>query len=282
MKVLLFGSTGWIGGMMKQLYIDSGWDVFCATSRLEEFGKVQEEIDDIRPDRVVNAAGLTGRPNVDWCESNKQEVVRVNAIGTLALADACFKRGVHMTQFATGCIYEYDDEHPIGGPGFTEEDPPNFDGSWYSKTKIHIEGLLMGYPNVLCLRLRMPIDDDLKNPRNFITKISKYAKVVNVPNSMSYLPELLPKAFKMSKTKVTGLINFVNPGVISHNEILDLYSKYIDKTFTYENFTIEEQDKILEARRSNNCLDTGKFTSVCGEIRTITKALETMLLWNPC
>ena len=32
------------------------------------------------------------------------------------------------------------------------------------------------YPNVLQLRLRMPIDGDLSNPRNFITKIANYAK----------------------------------------------------------------------------------------------------------
>lgn len=33
-----------------------------------------------------------------------------------------------MTLYATGCIFEYDAAHPIGGPGFTEEDKANFDG----------------------------------------------------------------------------------------------------------------------------------------------------------
>ena len=51
-----------------------------------------------------------------------------------------------MTNFATGCIYEYDEEHAEGsGKGFTEEDPPNFDGSFYSMSKAMVERLLACY-----------------------------------------------------------------------------------------------------------------------------------------
>lgn len=50
-------------------------------------------------------------------------------IGTLNLAEAAHSKGIHCTIYATGCIFEYDKEHPIGGPGFTEEDKPNFDGT---------------------------------------------------------------------------------------------------------------------------------------------------------
>jgi hypothetical protein len=75
-----------------------------------------------------------------------------------------------------GCIYSYDAEHPIGGKRFTETDPPNFFGSFYSYTKGLVEKMLVTYDNLLILRLRMPISDDLSD-RNFITKISRYAKV---------------------------------------------------------------------------------------------------------
>ena len=40
-----------------------------------------------------------------------------------------------------------------------------------------VEDLLKEYPNVLILRVRMPIVADLTYPRNFITKIIKYDKV---------------------------------------------------------------------------------------------------------
>lgn len=59
------------------------------------------------------------------------------------------------------------------------------------------------------------------------------------------------------------MYNFTNPGVISHNQILDLYKKYIDPEFTYTNFTLEEQSKILAAGRSNNELDSSKLVETC-------------------
>lgn len=39
-----------------------------------------------------------------------------------------------------------------------------------------VESLLKEYPNVLVLRVRMPIVADLVYPRNFITKIIRYDK----------------------------------------------------------------------------------------------------------
>lgn len=54
--------------------------------------------------------------------------------------------------------------------------------------------------------------------------------------------------------------------MISHNEILDLYKKYIDPSFTYSNFSLEEQAKVLSAGRSNNELDTTKLVTKCREL----------------
>ena len=135
------------------------------------------------------------------------------------LADLCDEMDIHMTLFATGCIYEYDELHPVGGPGFTEEDKPNFDGSFYSKTKAFVEEMLKSYSTTLVLRVRMPISDDL-NPRNFLTKIMKYDKIVNIPNSMTVLTDMLPISLIMAERGLTGIYNFCNPGVVSHNEWL--------------------------------------------------------------
>jgi 3,5-epimerase/4-reductase len=83
---------------------------------------------------------------------------------------------------------------------------------------------------------------------------------------MTVLPELLPLSVEMAKRKLTGVMNYTNPGVISHNEILQLYKDYVDPEFTWSNFTIEEQAKVIVAPRSNNLLDTkrieGEFPSI--------------------
>lgn len=132
----------------------------------------------VKPTHVLNAAGVTGRPNVDWCEDHKIETIRANILGCLNLADVTNERGIHMTYYGTGCIFHYDAEFPEGsGKGFKESDTPNFTGSWYSHCKAIVEGLLKQFPNVLTLRVRMPIVESLVYPRNFITKIIKYDKV---------------------------------------------------------------------------------------------------------
>lgn len=271
---LVFGRSGWIGGLLGELLKNSGEKFEFATARLEDRAAILADIERVKPTHVLSAAGKTGRPNVDWCEDHKVETIRCNVIGCLNLADICHQKGIHMTYYGTGCIFHYDDNYPMGsGKGFKESDTPNFTGSYYSHTKAIVENLLKEYPNVLTLRVRMPIVPDLVYPRNFITKILKYEKVVNIPNSMTVLPELLPYSIDMAKRGLTGIMNFTNPGAISHNEVLDLYKQYIDPEFTYTNFSIEEQSKILKAPRSNNLMDTEKIQSEYPEILPIKESL---------
>lgn len=268
------GKTGWIGQKIVMLLQEQGQTVACATSRLENRADVLAEIGKVNPDCIINAAGVTGRPNVDWCEDHKIETIRANIIGALNLADCAYIKNIHCITLSTGCIYEYDAQHPVySGIGFKEEEAPNFHGSFYSHTKTMLDNLLTYYPNVLILRLRMPISDDL-SPRNFITKISRYAKVINIPNSMTILHDLLPLIPEMANRKLSGTYNFVNPGTLSHNEILDLYKKYIDPNFSYTNFTIEEQNSILKAARSNNELDTCKLLNEFPNIPTAKESIE--------
>jgi 3,5-epimerase/4-reductase len=236
-----------------------GIELFLGDARIENREAVSKELDEIKPTHVLMAAGITGRPNIDWCEDNKPATIRTNVIGTLNVADLTNERGIHCTVYATGCIFKYDEAHPLGsGIGFVEDSEPNFDESFYSETKGYMEQMLKCYPNTLILRVRMPISDDLIH-RNFITKIVKYERIVNIPNSMTVLTELLPASLAMAKKGLEGVYNFTNPGVISHNECLDLYIKYIDPTYTYKNFTVEEQAKVIKAGRSNNELDTTKL-----------------------
>jgi dTDP-4-dehydrorhamnose reductase len=234
-----------------------------ATSRLENVADVASELDRVKPRYVLNAAGLTGRPNIDWCEDHKLETVRVNVLGTLHLVDACNARGIHVTNFATGCIYNYDEktDHRMGGKPFSEDDAPNWTQSYYSVTKTMSEQLIAPYPNVLTLRLRMPISETL-HPRSFVTKIASYPRLVNFPNSVTILKDMLPLSLEMTEREIKGVFNFTNPGAITHNEVMELYKEYVDPTKTWENFTVEEQALILKSGRCNCHLDVSKLQAV--------------------
>ena len=120
----------------------------------------------------------------------------------MMLATACQKRGIHYTYLGTGCIFDYEGDQYR--PGFKESDKPNFTGSGYSSVKGITDRLMHLYEDtVLNLRIRMPIVN-LDHPRNFISKIVGYHKVCSIPNSMSVLPELLPIALRMMKSKLLG------------------------------------------------------------------------------
>jgi 3,5-epimerase/4-reductase len=114
--------------------------------------------------------------------------------------------------------------------------------------------IMMNYENVLCLRLRMPVSDDLHS-RNFVTKITKYEHVVDVPNSNT----ILPAAVILAENNETGVYNFTNPGAISHNEVLSLFQKIVRPNFTWKNFSLDQQSKVIKAGRSNCKLDTDKL-----------------------
>lgn len=138
---------------------------------------------------------------------------------------------------------------------------------------VQVEELLREYENVCTLRVRMPISSDLSNPRNFITKITRYSKVVNIPNSMTVLDELLPISIEMAKRNCRGIWNFTNPGVVSHNEILEMYRDYIDPEFKWMNFDLEEQAKVIVAPRSNNELDATKLKNEFPEMLSIKESI---------
>ena len=95
---------------------------------------------------------------------------------------------------------------------------------------------------------------------------------------MTVLPELLPYVFEMMKSGVTGTMNLTNPGLISHNEILQMYKEIVDPSFIWVNFTQEEQRKILASDRSNNYLNTDRLTTLYPQIKNIKVSIKDCLV----
>lgn len=249
---------------------------------------LEQEILDVEPTNIMSFIGRThgvidgeAWGTIDYLEQKGKiyENVRDNLFSPIVLGMLAVKHDIHLTYLGTGCIFEYDESHPFGQEvnGFTELDRPNFMGSSYSVVKGFTDELMhMLESNVLNVRIRMPITGD-RNPRNFITKITKYEKICSVPNSMTVLPELLPLMVDMADKKITGTINLVNPGLISHNEILEMYKEIVDPDFEWKNFSLEEQDKILAAGRSNNFMDTSRLESMYS-VRGIKDAVRGILM----
>jgi 3,5-epimerase/4-reductase len=275
MNVLIFGKNGWIGSMSYELLLSKGHKVFIAQSRANDMKKVEQEIVDSKCTHVLCAIGRTSGGNVNTIDylqdpSKLSDNIRDNLFSPLVLSILCNKLNVHLTYIGTGCIFD-------GYSGFKESDSPNFFGSNYSIVKGYTDDLMKLFDNsTLNLRIRMPLNNE-EHKRNFITKITTYTKICSKPNSMTVLPVLLPYMVKLMEMKHTGTLNFTNPGMISHNEILTLYKSLVDPHFTWVNFSIEEQNQVLKAARSNNCLDTTKLETLFPGIMNINDAVTHIL-----
>jgi len=288
MKILVYGSNGWIGSQFVDILEKNNFDYKRGKSRADNKSSLEKEIDDYSPTHVISFIGRThGKigektyTTIDYLEEEGKlvENIRDNLFSPFILAHICCEKNVHYTYLGTGCIFKFDEDHPFGKEenGFSETALPNFFGSSYSVVKGFTDQMLQLYGDkVLNLRIRMPITGK-KNGRNFITKIVTYDKVCSVPNSMTVLPELLPCVLDMMKKQLTGTMNLTNPGLVSHNEILEMYREIVDPLFTWKNFSLEEQRKILAADRSNNYLDTSRLESFYPEVKNIKESIRDYL-----
>lgn len=248
MKILIFG-PGWLGQKFNAYFEGS----ILSRADITDYNAVMADISRTHPDAVINAAGKTGRPNIDWCEDHKLETLNSNVTGALVLLRATQEVGVHFTHISSGCIYEGDNE----GRGWQESDAPNFFGSFYSRTKIMAEAALREFP-VLIARIRMPLDS-VPSERNLINKLIKYDRVISVPNSITAIPDLLPAIDQLISQKLTGIFNVTNPGALTHPEILDLYRTIVDPRHQYRVISLSELAQITASGRSNCVLSSNKL-----------------------
>jgi dTDP-glucose 4,6-dehydratase len=286
MKILIYGSNGWIGRQFVDICKQLNINFVLGNARCDNQHEIENEIIKHNPTNVISFIGRThGKigdkmySTIDYLEQKGKlvENVRDNLYSPMVLAFLTNKYNIHYTYLGTGCVFKFDDEF-FGQEinGFTEESQPNFFGSSYSVVKGFTDQLMKMFNNVLNLRIRMPITGEY-NSRNFITKITTYEKICSIPNSMSVLPELLPVVVDMMNKKITGTMNLTNPGLISHNEILEMFKEIVDPDFTWQNFSDAEQRKILESDRSNNFLDTTKLQNLYPNVKNIKESVRDML-----
>ena len=296
--ILIFGANGWIGSKVNNLLINynNTITVHKAQSRADDTVAVEKELNSF-PNAVTHVMSFIGRTHgiyegqtidtIDYLEKPGKlvENMRDNLFSPLVLAEICKKRNIHFTYLGTGCIFDYYETHPLGqiNTGFVEDDKPNFFGSSYSIVKGYTDRLMQTIYNATALnvRIRMPITDEI-SPRNFITKITNYERICSTPNSMTVLNDLLPVLIDMALKGQLGTVNLTNPGIITHNEILEMYKEIVDPNFSWTNFSIEEQNAILASKRSNNCLNTEKLESIASvkDIKTSVKDIMILMKEN--
>lgn len=247
MKIGLLGSNGYIGSLFLKELRDRSIDIKIIN---RDGSRKIESYEDI--DFLINAAGYTGKPNVDECENNKQKCFNdnVDLVSFLCLNVKC-----PFLHVSSGCIFE-------GDRGFKEDDKPNFKGSYYSRTKILAEQVINNSRNDCYIaRLRIPFDEN-KSDRNYLIKLLKYKNLINEYNSISYLPDFINSCLFLILNKCEyGIYNITNPEKINSKQIIEIFNK--NGLDLNPNF-ISTDELMLNclAKRSNCTLDSYKINKL--------------------
>ena len=280
MKFLLIGKNGYVGKKFslhlktKNNLISVGRDAFNYYDRklLNEF-ITQNQIA-----FVINAAGYTGKPNVDACELAKAECLSGNAVLPGIIREVCEDMNIPWGHVSSGCIFS---GRRRDGKGWAEDDEPNFSFrsppcSFYSGTKALGEEVLEGAENCYIWRLRIPFNEE-RSPRNYLQKLLNYNSLLEAENSVSHLEEFVQKCVECFEKEVKpGIYNMTNPGSVTTQQVTEWMREegVTDKKFKF--FDDEEQfmTKAAKTPRSNCVLDTTKSEKAGIGMRPVEEAMR--------
>lgn len=260
-RVLILGK-GFIGSRLQE-------SLGCKISgkKIFTFRDADEEIKRYSPKAVINCIGYTGR-NVDECELDKEKTLTSNSFIPLMIAEASIRNNCRLIHISSGCIYHYDysRDRPV-----IEDKIPDFFDLFYSRSKIYAERVLetlsFQYP-VLILRIRIPLDNR-PHPKNILDKLVRYKRVIDIPNSLTYVPDFIEAVKHFLDTDCRGIYNVVNKGALRYPELMEAYRKYKPE-FQYEII----DHKKLRLIRTNLLLSTEKLERSGFNIRGINEVLD--------
>jgi dTDP-4-dehydrorhamnose reductase len=278
--VYLLGGSGYIG-QAYQAFFNSKGIPFRVLRRCEVDYYDPETLTAVlrteNPGFLINAAGYTGKPNVDACELDKSECLYGNSVLPGRIAKACAAAGVPWGHVSSGCIYK--GTRPDGS-GFTEDDSPNFtfrqnNCSFYSGTKALGEEVLARESSVYIWRLRIPFDHR-ENSRNYLTKLMRYTRLLDATNSISQLQEFVIATFACWEQRVPfGTYNVTNPGQVTTREVVGhiLASGVVRKDFKFFTDEFEFMETVAKTPRSNCVMSSAKLGSVGIKMTEVNEAI---------
>ena len=281
---LILGSTGYLGSHFLK-YLRNIGETVRGLSRSEidytNSNELRSLLNEIKPSFLINAAGYTGKPNVDACESDKAECLFGNTVLPGRIRTACEELGIPWGHVSSGCIYSARKDN---GDGWGEDDEPNFSFrngpcSFYSGTKALGEEVLSDAENCYIWRLRIPFNEE-SSPRNYLQKLLNYASLLEAENSISHLDEYVKACVdSFSKKCEPGIYNLTNVGSITTRQVVEWMKEegVTEKEFSFFNNEEDFMSKAAITPRSNCVMDTSKAERNGIALRPVEEAVRDSL-----
>jgi 3,5-epimerase/4-reductase len=215
----VLGARGYLGSEAVKILKGQGYSVFESNERFEAMATIKEQIVKSRARYVICAAGISGKPTIEWSETHEEETYRTNFLGVLDLMRLTNELKIHCTVFGSGQVFKGDKDT------YTEQDKADQTNKVYTKWRTELEKHIHFYNNVLYLRIIYPCTLD-GNAKCFLSKMVARAKTVHpVSVCLTIVPSLFPQLSKLSQKGITGILNFVNKGRISLPDLLKIYGE---------------------------------------------------------
>src|SRR5665213_561665 len=317
--MVLLGVTGYIGRQFKETLQERGLPVEAPLrSQMDytRFEALREFLRKTEPEFLVNAAGYTGKPNVDACETDWAGTLQGNTLFPAMVAQACASLGIPFGHVSSGCIYSgakvvdgkngADGSHverdltlarlqkllaekPGNFRGFSETDEPNFTFrqppcSFYSGTKALAEEAIRDVGQNYIWRLRIPFDQ-FDNPRNYLSKLKNYPKVYQNANSLSHRADFVAACLDLwQKRAPFGIYNVTNPGFVTSQQVIEMIQKILRPARSFEFWSDDAEFYRVAAKtpRSNCLMDVAKLLATGVRLRPVETALANALEnWVP-
>ena len=282
MKLALIGASGYIGKALLEEAIRRNHEVLVygheSVASAGWFEGFQA---------IINCAAFVAKPSVDLNDDHKEKTILGNMVLPAQLVKAA--NGTPILQISTGCLFQaqpgYDKDGNPFQTKFSETDEPHltFDkgAGFYVGSKELAERIVRQYEKHWICRMRLPFDR-WDNPRNYLTKLLSYPKIVDTYNSLSHRADFVKCCLDMIETGVPfGTYNCTNPGAIWTHQIAHMLTKQgLKNVFEYWNM-----DDFLKTRKtpmSNAELDVSKLLAAGVRMRTVQEALEDSIRhWTP-
>lgn len=185
---------------------------------------VDYEINDYRPEMIINAAGKT---DLKFCENDPHECFRCNVTAPLEVYRQLIKSRpggrVPYIMLSSGCVWE--GPYRESGEPFFPSTPVN-PQCFYSWTKAICDQMLLSMQHsmhpIYILRPRL-LYSHYNSPRNTLLKLIKYPKLLTVPNSITSVNTVEKTIRTIADTWVFGpdskIINCYDANTITPYEI---------------------------------------------------------------
>jgi len=312
--ILLLGASGYIGQAFADELRRRGVPFIPLSRRAIDYTHFEVLFDYIRkvnPSFLINAAGYTGHPDIDSCESERGKTLMANVVFPQVVAKACYMTNTPWGHVSSACIYSgarrFEDggwrnetdlnneetrqllcEEPERFRPFTELDEPNFSFrhtpcSFYSGTKVLAEETLRGFGNNYIWRPGI-VFDQIDESRNLLSKLQRCAKIHDCVNPLSHRGDFVRSCLDLwERSSPFGIYNVVNPGAISTRHIAEMMERMLplDRRFEFWRDDAEFYDCVARAPRPGCLLSAAKLLAAGVRMRPAQEALEhTLARWS--